>query len=471
MSTPAPAGTLLSNADFVVQDRDSVLTRASVFVRGEVIEDVGAAEELARSHPDAAVVDCRGCIVHPGLVNAHNHLYQVLLRGLGKRFELWEWLRRVTYPVARGLRAEDHYHACLLACMDAIRNGTTAVVDMPTHHARHHADEALRALRETGLRGAVAVGMSDRFEIDEGEGRSPDEELRHAEGFLERWATPGIARPWLGPSGFHSTSPELLQQAKALATARGTRLHVHLAEVRASVPRAAAAGHEGEVAWALDLGLLDSSTLVAHAVWMQPGEHGPLAATGAQVVHNPVSNQLLAAGAAPVTRMRAAGVPVALGTDGPASNDALDLYPEMKAAVLLQRVTTLDPQAFTAQDAFELCTEGGARALGIDRLGKLRPGYLADVTAVQAHDNPRLTPVYNPIESLVLQACGRDVVLTMVNGRLLYERGRFATVDEHGVLGEARRIQREIAARHPELLTATADPRAGRGEEESWASR
>ena len=445
---------LLADADFVLQSRRSVLRRSSVLVRGDRIAEVGDAREISERHPTAEWIDCRGWLLHPGLVNAHNHLYQVLLRGLGKNLDLWQWLKHVTYPIAAQLKEEDYRTSALLACVDAIRNGTTAIVDMPTHFARHHADATIAAIRDSGLRGAVARGLADRREIGD-EGDHLNVEIEAGERFLSSWSGQGLVKPWLGPSGFHSSSPRLLKEAKALATSYGARLHVHLAETRSSLGRAAEAGHEGEVSWADDLGLLDAETLVAHAVWTSTAEWHALARTDAQVVHNPTSNQLLAVGAAPVTRMRAAGVTVALGTDGPASNDAMDLYGEMKAAVLLQRVTTLDVTSLSALEAFEMCTEGGAGALGMERLGRLQPGYLADVVAVQVHDNPRLTPMHNPIESLVFQACGRDVVLTMVGGKVLYRDGQVTTIDDATVMRDVRRIQNRIARQHPGLITAT----------------
>lgn len=447
---------LLDQADYVIIHKNAVLEHAAVLVEGDRIAAVGSPERLRRRAAGATRIDCRGCIVLPGLINAHNHLYQVLLRGLGKRYTLFEWTRNLTYPITKGLQAEDHYHAVLLGCLDSFRNGTTAIVDMPTHFARFHSDAAMRALRDAGVRGALARAASDASTVDPGENRDPAEELETLSAFLDRWQGPGLVQPWLGPSGLHSTSAQLLREMKELAVRRGVRFHIHLGESQVGRDRAIAAGYAGEVSWAHALNLLEATTSVAHGVWVNPDEVELLRQTGSQVVHNPSSNQVLASGVAPIAAMRAAGVPLALGSDGPASNDALDMFAEMKSAALLQRVHTLDPLALTAADVFEICTEGGARVLGMPELGRLEPGFLADVVAVQAEGNPGLTPIYDPVESLVYHGSGRDVALTMVAGRVVYQEGRFPTVDAQQIFREVRRIRDRIASAHPGVLTRTA---------------
>ncbi len=458
---------LLADADYVIVSARRFLERASVAIADGRIAAVGDPAALAAAHPGAERIDCRGQIVLPGLVNGHNHLFQVLMRGLGKRYAVFDWVKRLTYPVTRALRAADHYQAARLACLDAFRTGTTAVVDLPTHYARFHADESMRALQEAGMRGAVTRAASDVSAVDPGENRPAEEDRAAALAFLDRWQGKGIVQAWLGPSGFHSTSPELFTAMKRAARERGVRFHVHLGESEVGRRRARERGHVGEVAWADSLHLLDAATSVAHGVWVSDAEIELLARSGAQVVYNASSNQVLASGVANVGRMRQAGVPLALGGDGPASNDSLDMFAEMKAAVLLQRVHTLDPLALGAADVFEMCTEGGARVLGIERLGRLEPGWLADVVGVRHAGNPSLTPVYNPVESLVYCGSGRDVALTVVNGRVVYRDGRWPTIDAPAVFAAVEEIRRRIAAEHPRILAECgaspgSDPGAAR---------
>jgi 5-methylthioadenosine/S-adenosylhomocysteine deaminase len=447
---------LLADADFVVCGATAVRRRASVAIVGSRIEAVGGASELDRRYPAAERLDCRGLILLPGLVNAHNHLFQVLMRGLGKRYAVFDWVKRLTYPVTRRLEAPDHYHSVLLACLDALRNGTTAIIDMPTHYARFHADEAMRAMQESGIRGAVVRTAADVSKVDPEENRPAADDEAAATAFLDRWQGKGIVQAWLGPSGFHSASPELFQRMKALASRRGVRFHIHLGESDVGRGRARERGHVGEVEWADSLGLLDGRTSVAHGVWVNDTEIALLRRSGAQVVYNASSNQVLASGVANIVGMRAAGIPIALGSDGPASNDSLDMVAEMKAAVLLQRVHRLDALALSAADVFTMATEGGARVLGLDDLGRLAPGYLGDVVGVRCVGNPSLTPVYDPVESLVYHGSGRDVTLTVVDGRVVYRDGAFPSVDAGRVLAEVAAIQARIGTAHPDILAECA---------------
>jgi 5-methylthioadenosine/S-adenosylhomocysteine deaminase len=447
---------LLADADFVVCGATAVRRRASVAIAGSRIEAVGDAADLDDRYPAAERLDCRGLILLPGLVNAHNHLFQVLMRGLGKRYAVFDWVKRLTYPVTRRLDAADHYHGVLLACLDALRNGTTAIVDMPTHYARFHSDEAMRALQESGIRGAVVRTAADVSKVDPGENRPAGDDEAAATAFLDRWQGKGIVQAWLGPSGFHSASPELFRRMKALASRRGARFHIHLGESEVGRGRAREQGHVGEVEWADSLGLLDDRTSVAHGVWVNDTEVALLRRSGAQVVYNASSNQVLASGVANIVGMRAAGIPIALGSDGPASNDSLDMIAEMKTAVLLQRVHRLDALALAAADVLTMATEGGARVLGLADLGRLAPGYLADVVGVRCAGNPSLTPVYDPVESLVYHGSGRDVVLTLVDGRVVYRDGSFPAVDAARVLAEVAGIQARIGAAHPDILAECA---------------
>jgi 5-methylthioadenosine/S-adenosylhomocysteine deaminase len=246
---------------------------------------------------------------------------------------------------------------------------------------------------------------------------------------------------------------------KALASSRQVRFHVHLGESDVGRGRARQRGHVGEVEWADSIGLLDEHTSVAHGVWVNQTEVALLQRSGAQVVYNATSNQVLASGVADIVAMRAAGIPIALGGDGPASNDSLDMVAEMKSAVLLQRVHRLDPLVLSAAEVFAMCTEGGARVLGHDDLGRLEPGYLADVVGVRCAGNPSLTPLYSPVESLVYHGSGRDVELTMVDGRIVYRDGAFPTLDAPGVLAQVAEIQARVAAAHADIL---AEAGAGR---------
>jgi len=418
---------LLKNIDFLVQDAQRTIRSAAVYIEGATIQDVGPSAELERRCEAGISIDLSGCIVTPGLINAHNHLYEIMSRGLAKDFGTEGWLAKAIYPIDRFMQGDDYYHAALVALADSLRQGTTTMIDMMTNYARFHADRAMEAFQQSGMRGALARASTNRSTIDPGEERPDEEDLEASEAFLKRWAGRGRVAPWLGPSGLFSCTPDLLKRLKDLANAHGARFTIHLNETHVQAQAARKAGYVGQIAQADRIGILDERSSIAHAVWAGDAELAIAARTGAQIVHNPMSNMILASGVANVPRMLQLGIPVGLGTDGPASNDSLDMVTEMKAAVLLHRVSTLDATIVRARDAFRMATELGAQVLGVGRLGRLEPGWLADVAAFRIA--PGMVPVYDPIESLVYSGSGRDACLTIVDGEVVYRDGAFTRLD------------------------------------------
>ncbi|GBC69932.1 5-methylthioadenosine/S-adenosylhomocysteine deaminase [archaeon HR01] len=422
---------LLKNADFVVQDRDKVIRDASVYVEGGVIQDVGPAMDINNQHKADMEFDCRGHIVIPGLINSHNHLYEISQRGLGKDYPLDEWIKKIVYPVNQMLTGDDYYWLELMACADAARNGTTAIVEMMTSFARFHADRGVEAFLDFGMRGAVARSSSNRSRISDAENRPPEEDYKATAEFIDRWrerASP-LVKPWVGPSMTITCEPSFQAELKRLAKEKGVKYHVHLAETAGITKAARDNGYLGDVALAYAHGLLDENTVIAHAVWVTDIELEMVKLAGAQIVHNPSSNQVLADGAAPVARMVAKGITVGLGTDGPSSNDSLDMVAEMKSCVKLSRVSTLNTTVLSSKQVFEMATLGGATILGYGNLGKLYKGFLADIACFRMRRNPSLYPVYDPIDALVYYGSGRDNVLTIIGGKVVYYDGSWPTID------------------------------------------
>jgi 5-methylthioadenosine/S-adenosylhomocysteine deaminase len=225
-----------------------------------------------------------------------------------------------------------------------------------------------------------------------------------------------------------------LSQFKTLADRLDARFHFHLAEAASSEQAALAAGFEGEASRALALGLLDERTAVAHGVWIKAAEMSAVARSGCHVAHCPTSNQILASGIAEVPAMLTHGVQVALGTDGASSNDSQDMFAEQKMMALIHRATSLDPKAVSTKQAFRAATEGGAQALGLERVGRIAAGWAADLIGIRLAGNPCLMPCNDPLATVVYQACGRDVSLNMVDGRILYQDGVYNTIDVDGVI-------------------------------------
>jgi len=439
---------LLQNADWLIRDSQRIEQNGAVLIDKDRIVSVGSTTEVERHEPeskDVEVIDCKGCILMPGLSNAHNHVFQLSERGLGKNLTMEEWLRKLIYPINKILDADDYYALATMACADLFRNGVTSMVEQLTNFARFHAESECRAFFDCGMRAAVARGISTQSTIDPGENADPGEECRNARKYIEDWQGKGLVQPWIGPAGMYSTDQTTLKLMKDLCIEAGVGFHIHLSETRQQAEFARQQGYSGQVDWAYRLGLLDERTSVAHAVWINPAEIELLRQTGAKPVHNPSSNQILSSGVANVPMWMEKGLSIALGTDGPASNDSLDMIAEMKSCVLLHRVNTLNPNIISASDAFKMATEGGAAVLGLTgKLGKLDPGYLADVACVRYEGNPSLNPIYNPIEALVYYGSGRDVCMTIVNGNIVYHNGRYLSLDIDSSIRDIRRIAEKV---------------------------
>jgi 5-methylthioadenosine/S-adenosylhomocysteine deaminase len=441
---------LLADADWVILNSQKSICRGSVLTANGKIEAVGPTEKVKKKISDfkeIEIIDCTGFIILPGLVNAHNHVYEIVERGLGKNYSLEDWLYKVIYPVNKMLNEEDYYNTAVLACADAFRNGTTTIVEQLTNFARFFSDAEVKAFLSCGIRARVARGVSTESIIDPEENRSSEEEFEAARAFVERWQGEELVKPWIGPAGIFTCDEQTLIRMKRLANDLRAGFHIHLSETRFQQDFARKHNYSGQVDWAYQLGLLDDMTSIAHAIWISDAEIDQIKASGACVVHNPSSNQILASGFADVPQWMEKDLRIALGTDGPASNDSMDMIAEMKACVLMHRVKSLDPKIISARDVFKIATEGGAAMLGLgDKLGKIAEGYFADIACVKVAGNPSLNPVYDPIDALVYYGSGRDVCLTMVNGKIVYREGNFLSLDIDRTLKHTKNIESRVRA-------------------------
>lgn len=440
---------LLHNSPWVIKGHDVWLRDASVLIEDGSITDIGEPDELAAAHSDAEVIDCSDLLLMPGFANCHNHVYEILCRGLGKDADTEGWLFETIYPMNRKLTDEDFYHGALLGAADCFRTGTTSLVSQLTNFARFHADAEARGFAESRIRARVARASSTASTIDPEENATPDEEVDATESFIERWSDGKRVRGAVGPSGFFSCDPDTHVRLKSVAREQGTKYFTHLNETRAQLDLALANGYPGQIDWAYRLGILDEDSVIAHAVWSTPGEFRILADTGAMVVHNPSSNMVMSSGVPGIPAMLEHGVHVSIATDGPASNDSQDMFGEMKAAVLLQKLATLDPTILNATTAFWMATEAGARVFDLEgSLGRLEKGWLADVVGVRVGGNPSFQPIFDPIAACVYYGSGRDVAFTMVEGEFVYRDGEYPTIDMEEVLGfiQAETVPRVRAA-------------------------
>nr|NIN70142.1 amidohydrolase family protein [Anaerolineae bacterium]NIO00315.1 amidohydrolase family protein [Anaerolineae bacterium]NIQ83090.1 amidohydrolase family protein [Anaerolineae bacterium] len=397
-----------------------------------------------------------GKVLLPGMINCHTHTAETMYRGRGHDFEFPDWMNNLVYPTNEVMEAEGDelfYYLAQLSAMEAVASGTTSFIDNCVNFTKRHVYHTAKAMDDMGFRGAVAKDAVDQSPMDRGFTGPIDEEVSAVREFLGRWKAEGsdLVQAWVGPNGTAKkpnggATDELLHKLKAVADEYNTRLHVHLAGTHWEIENVRKqTGLVGSIAMAHQLGILDERTSLAHCIWLDRSEMEILAETGTQAVHCPSCNQICAIGVFPMVGLMELGVTCAIGTDGAPQNDSLDMFREMRSAVLLQRITHMDADAVSHKDAFRQATEYGAKVLGVENLGKIEPGYLADLTAIQVRNNPFLMPMYDPLETIIY-ACsgGRDVAMTMVNGRILYEKGEFRTVDPVKVMSEVEAASKRI---------------------------
>lgn len=426
---------LILGGTVVTMDADrTVLPRGALAVDGGELVAVGPWAEVGNRYRASRTVTLDDHdLVLPGLINAHGHAPMTLLRGVADDLALMDWLEGYIFPAEASLVDEEFVRAGTeLAALEMVRTGTTTFVDM-----YYFEDQVARVAVTSGLRAVVGETILDQATPDHD---SVDDALAYTRSFLEKWGGDPRVTPAVAPHAAYTAGSETLRRCAELAREYGVPLLIHLAESRDEVAQVRREHGTTPVRHLESLGFLGPDVVGAHAIWVDEGDRARLAEHGVGVVYNPESNMKLASGAMPVVELRQAGVTVALGTDGPASNNDLDMFGAMTAAALLAKHASGDPTALPAPEVLALATIEGARALGLDdRIGSLEAGKRADLIVVDG-DAPNLVPRYDPYSHLVYAARGDDVELTMVEGRVLYRQGRFETLDADRIRTTARRI-------------------------------
>ena len=369
------------------------------------------------------VVDGRGRVLTPGLINAHCHLPMTLFRGLADDVALSHWLTDHIWPAEARLDSRAARAGTMLALAELLASGTTSVSDM-----YDHCDDIAACAAESGLKANLSRGMlcpDGRFDAASHQGYRDTLEL------ISAWHGYDDNRILVDVSihAEYTSPPALWDKAATLAHDRGLGMHVHVSETRDEHEACVKRYHLTPTAVLDRHGVFGTRATVAHGVWLTDEDMGILARKNATVTHCPISNLKLASGVARVSALLNRGVNVALGTDGAASNNTLDLWEEIKTAALLAKNLGGAPDRFTAPQALQLAVTGGARAQGREtETGQITVGFDADLILID-FDKPHLIPCRDPLSHLAYAVRGSDVVMTLVRGRVLYENGEFLTID------------------------------------------
>ena len=417
--------TLIKNVTAVTMDDEGHLyPDAYIAIKDGKISYIGTE---APQEQVEKVIDGRGMIAMPGLVNTHSHAAMSLMRGYADDYVLQEWLNDHVFPIEGKLVSDDVYWAMLWAQAEMLATGTIAYTDMYMHlpkMAQAAVDGGLYANISNGAMCFNPAGYC--FDTDGVTGQNRE--------VLERFHQADNGRVKLDVSihAEYTSFPGLWQDFSAYADENGLNMHIHLSETRAEHENCIAKYGKTPAAILAENGVFNTRATAAHCVWVSDADMDLLREKQVTVAHNPVSNLKLASGIAPVARMLEKGVNVALGTDGVCSNNNHDLFEEIKLAALLQKGISGDPRLVPAQQALKMATRAGAFAQGREQeIGQLKEGFDASLILVDT-GKPGLYPVHNPVSTLAYSARGGDVYLTMIRGKVLYENGIYTALDmEH----------------------------------------
>jgi 5-methylthioadenosine/S-adenosylhomocysteine deaminase len=427
--SPAPL-VILADQVLTLDAGATIHAPGAIVVEGAEIRAVGPPPE----RPAGQIIDLRGCVVLPGLVNTHTHTPMWLFRGLTEDVPRGEWLTGRLLPLERRLGPDDLRRGALAGCLELLQNGVTTIADR-----YGHMNAVATAIEASGLRAVVGQSLFDR---------TAEADLAAFQRLLERFgADPARSRVWTGlaPHATDTCGPDLLGRVRQLADRTGARVFIHVAQSEEEVATVLARGAAGCASYLDALGLLAPDVVAAHATYLSDAEAELLGARRTAVAHCPSSNAKLEGRLAPIGRLRRAGAVVGLGTDAACCSNGMDLFEEMKVAGLLNKVGADDPAAFPALDLLRLATSEAARVLGIDHLvGTLEPGKRADLIAVRKQ-SARLAPWHDPVANLVYAARGSDVTAVFVDGRQLVRCGRPVHLDPETILAEAAPAAKKLA--------------------------
>lgn len=411
--------TVIQHATALLMDKTgTVLQNAFVTIEDDKITSVGTGRPTGSYDK---TIDAKGKLLLPGLVNAHTHIPMTLLRGYGGGCDLNTWLHQYIFPVEEKLDERAIRAGTQLALAELIAGGVTTIADMYMF-----CDAITEEVVEAGLSANIARGLtlfSDDFDAQTHTG------FQEMKALASRWHGYGNGQILIDACihGEYTSKPALWEAVSSFAREQQLGLHVHVSETKAEHEACIARSGKTPIQTLDQYGLWDTRALAAHCVWTTEEDWQIMKEKGVTAVHNPISNLKLGSGIAPISAMRKAGVNVALGTDGVASNNSHDMFEEMKVAAILQSGANHDPLALSPMEVLRMATSEGAQALG-RKTGRLAPGYLADLILVDL-DRPHLIPCHSPADHLVYSVRGSDVVMNMARGQIIYKDGEFLTLD------------------------------------------
>jgi len=435
------ADLIVSGGTVVTMDRlRAIVEDGAVVIKGDTILEVGSRAELEGKYRAAQTIDARGTLVLPGFVNGHTHVPMTLFRGLHDDVTLDEWLHKYIFPAeAKNVDEEFVRWGTRLAAAEQIRSGITTFADM-----YYFEDVVAEETKAAGMRGVLGETFIDFPAPDN---KSEAEMLAYTEKFLKRWQGDPLIQAAPAPHSIYTCSRKTLQDSAALARKYKAPILIHVAEMKKEWEDSEKQNGMSPVGYLNSIGVLGPDVVAAHCIYVDETDRELLAQKQVGCVHNPSSNMMLASGVSPVPELRAAGVAVGLGTDGPAgSNNDLDLMEEMDLAAKLAKITKMSPTALNAKAVVEMATIDGAKALHMDKeIGSLEPGKKADLILISL-DEPNAVPMYDIYAQLAYALKASDVETVVIGGKVVMRDRKLLTVNEEQAIQKAREYKKTIAA-------------------------
>ncbi|HMJ25122.1 MAG TPA: amidohydrolase [Pyrinomonadaceae bacterium] len=414
-----------------------VIANGGVAIKGGRIVAVDNTAAIDRQFAAREIVNATGKVVIPGLINGHTHVPMVLFRGLADDLDLQEWLTKYIFPAeAKNVNEEFVRVGTRLGLAEMIRSGTTTYCDM-YYFEDAIADETFKA----GMRGVLGETVID-FPV--ADNKTNEQAMAYVEKFVSHWKGNALIIPAIAPHAPYTVSEDHLKAVRAFSDRTGAPIVTHISETKREVDDSIKAKGASPVDYLNRIGFLNNRVIAAHMVWPSEAELEILKKLGVGIVHNPQSNMKLASGVAPVPEMLKEDMPVGLGTDGAASNNDLNMWEEMDTAAKLHKLISKDPKVVTAEEAFEMATLRGARALHLEKeIGSIEKGKRADLAIVDL-DDLNQTPFYNIYSELVYATKASDVRTVIVEGRVIMRDRRLLTLNEETIKVDARRFRERI---------------------------
>src|ERR1700686_3779464 len=418
----------------------AIYSDGTVVVKGDTIVAVGSHVDIEAKYSALQTIDAVGKLVLPGFVNGHTHVPMTLFPGLHDDVTLNAWLYKYIFPAeAKNVNEEFVRSGTRLAAAEQIRSGATTFADM-----YYFEDAVAEETKAAGMRGVLGETFIDFPAPDN---KSNAEMLAYTEKFLKKWQGDPLIHAAPAPHSIYTCSKKTIQDAAALARKYHAPILMHVSEMKKEWDDSEKQNGMSPVQYLESLGVLGPDLVAAHCIFVDEADRKILAQRNMGCVHNPSSNMMIASGVAPVPEMRAAGIAVGLGTDGPAgSNNDLDLMEEIDLAAKLAKITKMSPLALNAQAVVEMATIDGARALHMEKeIGSLEQGKKADLILISL-DAPNAVPMYDICAQIAYSLKASDVETVMIGGRVVMNDRKLLTVDEQAAIAKAREYKKTIAA-------------------------